>query len=164
MTALTLHTAEAMEALGAALGRAIAAQPSTANAWVITLDGELGAGKTTLVRAALRALGVTGPIRSPTYTLIESYAAAGRDLYHLDLYRLASPEEVEMLAIRDLLTPTAVMLIEWAVRGQGELPPADLSVEIEYVAVAAARQVRLMAHTPVGTALSVALAHAKFPS
>jgi tRNA threonylcarbamoyladenosine biosynthesis protein TsaE len=119
-----------MRALGRALGAAL--RTAGSGALVIGIEGELGAGKTTLVGGILAALGVTGAIRSPTYTLIEPYEAAGLQLYHIDLYRLNSAREVEALGIRDLLDVRAVLLIEWPSRGAGALPTEDLSVAIEY--------------------------------
>ena len=119
-----------MRTLGRALGDAL--RTTGSGALVIGIEGELGAGKTTLVSGILAALGVTGAIRSPTYTLIEPYEAAGLQLYHIDLYRLNSAREVEALGIRDLLDARAVLLIEWPSRGAGALPTEDLSVAIEY--------------------------------
>lgn len=127
---LTIADAEAMRALGRALGAALGAQD--AGAIVITIQGELGAGKTTFVGGVLNALGFQGSARSPTYTLIEPYELAGRRIFHLDLYRLADPHEVEALGLRDLLTDDAVLLIEWPERGEGMVPPADLALSIAY--------------------------------
>lgn len=127
---LNVATAEEMRSLGETLGRALSTVG--AGALVVAIEGELGAGKTTLVSGVLRAAGVTGAVRSPTYTLIEPYEADGRQLYHLDLYRLTDPREVEALGVRDLLSSTAVLLIEWPSRGRGMLPPADLDLGIEY--------------------------------
>jgi tRNA threonylcarbamoyladenosine biosynthesis protein TsaE len=119
-----------MRSLGQALGRALLA--AAAQPLVIAIQGELGAGKTTLVSGILNAVGVAGPVRSPTYTLIEPYQAQGRHFFHLDLYRLADPQEVEALGIRDLLTSDAVLLVEWPERGEGAVPPADLAISIRY--------------------------------
>lgn len=127
---LNVATAEEMQALGRTLGQALGA--AGAGVLVVAIEGELGAGKTTLVGGVLRAAGVTGPVRSPTYTLVEPYEAGGRQLYHIDLYRLTDPREVEALGLRDLLGSSAVLLIEWPSRGKGMLPPADLELAIEY--------------------------------
>ena len=145
-----------MRALGRALGAAL--RTSGSGALVIGIEGELGAGKTTLVGGVLAALGVTGAIRSPTYTLIEPYEAAGLHLYHIDLYRLNSAREVEALGIRDLLDARAVLLIEWPSRGAGALPTEDLSVAIEYQGPAAAggaqrRLLTAQAHSSAGDKL-----------
>lgn len=116
--------------------------PDTA---VVHLHGDLGAGKSTLARAWLRSLGVEGAIRSPTYTLLESYALpAGGDAVHLDLYRIADAGELEFLALDDL--QPVLWLVEWPERGQGALPAADLAVEL---AVAGpGRRARLNARNP----------------
>lgn len=100
---------------------------------VIAIRGDLGAGKTTLVGGILNALGVTGYAKSPTYTLIEPYEIGDRCIYHLDLYRLTDPGEVEALGLRELQLPRSVFLIEWPERGTGMLPATDLEVRIEYV-------------------------------
>lgn len=128
-----------MRSLGAALAGALLEVPfeDPGATIVIAIQGELGAGKTTLVGGLINALGIAGAVRSPTYTLIEPYEAHGRHIYHLDLYRLADPQEVTALGIRDLLLPDAVLLIEWPERGVGALPDADLAVAITYSAVRA---------------------------
>ncbi len=97
---------------------------------VVYLTGDLGAGKTTLARGFLHALGVAGEIRSPTYTLLETYEAAAATVVHLDLYRLRDPAELEPLGLRELAVPGYVWLIEWAERGAGWLPPPDLEVRL----------------------------------
>lgn len=135
--------AAAMESLGAALARAIG------GGLMVHLRGELGAGKTTLVRGVLRGFGYAGSVRSPTYTLVEPYDLATRRVYHLDLYRLGDPEELEWIGVRDLLDEDSVALIEWPERGAGMLPPADLEIEIDYVGTG--RQVRLRAGTGSGS-------------
>jgi len=118
----TLDDTPATESLGAALGRALL--PGT----VIYLTGDLGAGKTTLVRGLLRQLGFEGIVRSPTYTLLEPYRVGGWALIHLDLYRIDDPEELENLGLRDQLNSATVVLVEWPARGTGHLPRPDLDV------------------------------------
>jgi len=108
--------------------RAIAARLATAvgEGGVIYLEGDLGAGKTTFARALLTSLGVGERVKSPTYSLIESYRAGALDAHHLDLYRIADAGELEWLGLADLWTPRALVLVEWPERGTGSLPPADL--------------------------------------
>lgn len=123
---LLVPDAGAMDALGRQLSH-----PAS---WrgVVWLQGDLGAGKTTLVRSLLRGLGYAGRVKSPTYTLLEPYELADRMVYHLDLYRLAAAEELEWLGIRDLLTGDDLLLVEWPERGRGVLPEPDLDIVIDY--------------------------------
>ena len=113
----------ATEALGAALQRH---QPARG---CVHLIGDLGAGKTTLVRGWLRAAGHAGAVRSPTYTLIEPYALGDERLFHLDLYRLSDPEELEFIGLRELLDD-GLLMVEWPDRGQGVLPSPGLQVQL----------------------------------
>lgn len=99
---------------------------------VIYLHGDLGAGKTSFARALLGALGVGERIKSPTYSLVESYRAQGRPAWHLDLYRIADPGELEWLGLDALSDPSALVLVEWPERGAGALPAADLVVHLAY--------------------------------
>jgi tRNA threonylcarbamoyladenosine biosynthesis protein TsaE len=112
-------------AAGSAIGRVLNA------GCVVFLIGELGAGKTTFTRGALRALGHVGSVKSPTYTLCEPYdlAEAGQ-ICHLDLYRLSNPEELEFLGIRDYIASGAILFIEWPSKGEGWLPVPDLQVAL----------------------------------
>lgn len=142
---LSVGSAEQMQVLGRAIGAAV---ETTDGTFIIALEGELGAGKTTLVGGILRSYGVTGPVRSPTYTLIEPYETASRAVYHMDLYRLTDPGEVEPLGIRDLLTGSTLLLIEWPSRAQGVLPTADLQIDLAYPPVGMeGRSVRLTPHS-----------------
>lgn len=122
-----LADAAATEAFGARL-----AACCRRGGLLVFLCGELGAGKTTLVRGLLRALGYKGTVKSPTYTLVESYRLPALVVHHLDLYRLASADELEWLGLRDLLVEDAACLIEWPERGAGVLPPADLELTLSY--------------------------------
>lgn len=119
------RSAEETEAFGAALARA---RPGLTTLAVVYLSGDLGAGKTTLVRGFLRAAGVDAPVLSPTYTLVEPYAADRQTLLHVDLYRLRSPSELETLGLRDWARPGCIWLVEWPERGEGMLPPPDLEL------------------------------------
>lgn len=134
----------ATEALAAALA---ATQPTPA---VVYLEGELGAGKSSLARAWLRALGVRGAIKSPTYTLVERYPLPAGEAAHLDLYRLASAAELDFLGLDELAAEATLWLVEWPDRGQGGLPSPDLWLRL--AVDGAGRRARLEATSPAGEA------------
>lgn len=126
MIKLYLADALATEAFGARLAACCQA------GGLIFLHGQLGAGKTTLVRGLLRAMGHAGPVKSPTYALVESYQLLSGEVHHLDLYRLADPGELEWIGIRDLLGDDALAVIEWPGQGKGVLPEPDLELTMGY--------------------------------
>ncbi len=119
----------ATESLGRALAKAF---PGAGSGAIVHLRGELGSGKTTCARSLLHALGVTAPVRSPTYTLVDTYSVADLILVHVDLYRVQSTTEVEELGLRDMVGPGYLMLIEWPEKGGGAVPPSDLIVQLTY--------------------------------
>jgi tRNA threonylcarbamoyladenosine biosynthesis protein TsaE len=97
---------------------------------LVFLNGELGAGKTTLVRGVLRAAGYTGAVKSPTFTVVEEYFIGERKILHFDLYRLADPEELEWIGIRDYMAQESLCFIEWSALGHGFLPEADFILNL----------------------------------
>lgn len=137
MTDWTLEGDRQQLAFGAALAEAVGERA------LIFLEGDLGAGKTTLVRGFLQQRGHRGKVKSPTYTLIEPYELPSGNVYHLDLYRLGDPEELEYLGLREMLQEQSVMLVEWAERGEGWLPAPDLVIELLYHAGGTARRARI---------------------
>jgi len=143
---LALADAAATEALGMALARAFPG--ADRGCAVLYLQGELGAGKTTCARSLLRALGVVGLIRSPTFTLIEVYRLGALTCVHVDLYRLQGPVEVDELGLRDYMTPGCLLLIEWPEKGGKALPVADLELTLQYAHIG--RRGALQAHTAFG--------------
>lgn len=116
--------------------------------FTLHLEGQLGAGKTTLTRGLLHALGHTGHVKSPTYTLVEPYDLASGPVFHFDLYRLADPEELDYLGIDDYFNQSALCLIEWPSQAGHFLPPPDLHIDLQYRHKA--RQVTIQAMTNKG--------------
>jgi tRNA threonylcarbamoyladenosine biosynthesis protein TsaE len=117
---------------------------------VLYLSGELGAGKTTFARAFIRALLPGARVKSPSFSLVEPYALPGGGLYHIDLYRIADPSELEALGTRDLAVPGNAILVEWPERAQGALPPPDLDLFLEHAGDA--RKLEIRARTATGNA------------
>jgi tRNA threonylcarbamoyladenosine biosynthesis protein TsaE len=146
----TIDSEAAMEALGARVADACAGSGG-----LIYLQGELGAGKTTLVRGLLRALGHRGTVKSPTFTLVEPYELSGQAIYHFDLYRVNAVEELEAIGLRDYFAPGNLCLVEWPGRGAGLLPEADVQIEIKYASVG--RLVSLQAFTEPGRCILLSL-------
>jgi tRNA threonylcarbamoyladenosine biosynthesis protein TsaE len=139
---VTLPGEAATLALGAAL--AVQARPGR----VLHLSGELGAGKTTMVRGLLRALGHAGRVKSPTYTLVEIYSVSGLFLHHFDFYRFSDPNEWLSSGFREAFNPETLCIVEWPERAAGLLSPPDLSVGLEYSG--AGRAAFLEARSPAG--------------
>jgi len=132
-----------------ALGRRLAAV--LPDGLVAYLYGDLGAGKTTFARAFLRALGVGERVKSPTYSLVEGYDIGERRAFHLDLYRIADPGELEWLGLDSLAEPGAIVLVEWPERGAGALPPVDLELSFRHEGIG--RVVRIEPRSELGRRL-----------
>lgn len=137
-----LHDEAATQQLGQALAQCITAPLR------LYFYGELGAGKTCMIRAMLRALGIEGPIKSPTFALVEPYQNDTLHLFHFDLYRLSEPEELEALGWRDYLTDDSVILLEWPEKGGAILPEPDLALHLSIIPEG--RNVDCRAHTEKG--------------
>jgi tRNA threonylcarbamoyladenosine biosynthesis protein TsaE len=146
---LTLPDENATLALGAALAARL--EPGM----LVALRGELGAGKTTLVRGLLRALGYAGRVKSPTYTLVEVYELSRLSLYHFDFYRFHDPSEWIDAGFRDMFNGQNICLFEWPERAQGQLPAADLDIALEVTEPG--RTATLTASSPAGERLLAAL-------
>lgn len=136
------HDSANTEAIGACLASTRPAQA------IVYLEGELGAGKTTLVRGFVLASGHAGVVKSPTYTLVEPYQTAAGDIYHFDLYRLNDAQELEFIGAREIFSAAAVCLIEWPSRGEMEIPKADLILHLRVHD--GGRQITLQAGSEVG--------------
>jgi tRNA threonylcarbamoyladenosine biosynthesis protein TsaE len=137
------------EAATGQVGRQLADSiPQQSKELLLTLRGELGAGKTSLARALLRALGASGPVRSPTYTLVEPYQVDSRRLLHCDLYRLSGADELAVLGYRDLRADSVLTVVEWPERAGAALGPVDLACDLGYEGEG--RRVRLASGSPAG--------------
>lgn len=152
---LFLPTVADTDGLG---GRLAETMPGTAVLW---LRGDLGAGKSSLARALLRALGVRGAIKSPTYTLIERYPLRDGEAVHLDLYRIAAAAELDFLGLEDLHGQARLWLVEWPERGAASLPSPDLEITLE--GAGDGRQAELHASTENGLAWLTALSNLAAP-
>jgi tRNA threonylcarbamoyladenosine biosynthesis protein TsaE len=148
---LRVANEDGMMQLGAALVEAM----GSSHQGVIYLKGDLGAGKTTLVRGLLRSLGVQGAVKSPTYTIVEPYELPGWNIYHFDLYRLSDPEELEYIGIRDYFGQDKLCLIEWPEQGEGTVPDADIELHIAHQNEG--REVSLKAHSTWGEQIMAGL-------
>lgn len=120
-----LNSAEETEQFGAELFKSVPSKH------LIFLQGDLGAGKTTMVRGFLRAAGYNGVVKSPTYTLVEEYTIGTRKIFHFDLYRVVDPEELEWIGIRDYFDQESICFIEWPDRGKGFLPEPDRVITLK---------------------------------
>ena len=148
---LNLPDAAATEAAGRALA------PALAGGMVVTLAGELGAGKTTFVRGVLRGFDIRGAVKSPTYTLVEPYKVSSLYLYHFDFYRLKDPEEWEAAGFREYFRNDAICLIEWPERAGTALPSADLSIALVIDVDTGGRRCSATAHSARAEACLAAL-------
>lgn len=137
------HSSEQTVRFGARLGELL--RPGD----VITLSGDLGAGKTTFAGGMLQELGHRGAVRSPTYTLVEPYRFGGRDVHHCDLYRLRHPDELDDLGLRDLRVAGSLLLVEWPEKAEGRLGAPDLAVGLRY-ASDTTRELSIEATSAVG--------------
>ena len=134
-----IPTATAMENFGSHLANTCQSR------CILHLCGDLGVGKTTLVRGFLRALGHTGTVKSPTYTIVEPYQIGEHKIYHFDFYRLGDPEELEYLGIRDYLEENMIALIEWPEKGEAFTPTPDIQIQLFHHGEA--RLLKLKAHS-----------------
>lgn len=144
---LKVSSSEAMTSLGGELARRLRLSGSRG---LIYLAGELGTGKTTLVRGLLRGLGHQGAVKSPTFAIVEPYLIDNNNVYHFDLYRLGDPEELELLGGREHFSPENLCLVEWPECAAGALPKPDLLIELKHAGPA--REVTFTGHSVCGQA------------
>lgn len=137
---ILLADEEETAAIGAALWQIL---PSRC---LVFLVGDLGAGKTTLVRGLLRAAGYTGTVKSPTYSLVEEYHLADRRIFHFDLYRVKDPEELEWMGMQDYFMQDALCCVEWPQQGDGFLPVADLELHLSACDEGRVIEINVLAH------------------
>lgn len=149
---IVLTDPDATESAGRSL--ALALLESRPENLCICLEGDLGAGKTTLARGFMRGLGHAGRVPSPTYTLVEPYELQGYRIYHLDLYRLGDGAELEYLGISEMTDPGSVLLIEWPSRAADDIPDSDLSIKLKVISQG--RGLSLRATSPTGEELLAA--------
>lgn len=123
--------------------------------FTIHLEGELGAGKTTLCRGLLQQLGHKGNVKSPTYTLVEQYDLANRSVLHFDLYRLTDPEELDYIGLDDYINAHSLCLVEWPQQGGNYLPSPDIIIKLQYDKEC--RQATIMAYSDAGVAVCASL-------
>ena len=153
-----LPDAAATESVGAALAATLA------GGMVVALHGDLGTGKTTLVRGVLRGLGWTGPVKSPTYALVESYTFSRLYLYHFDFYRFADPDEWETAGLAECFRSDSAGFVEWPERVAGLLPVADLDLRLAHTPPArGGRALAATASTEAGKGCIAAIARAGLP-
>lgn len=146
-----MHTLEQYLADAAATGRVGAALAPTLSAgMIVTLQGDLGVGKTTLVRGVLRARGQQGPIKSPSYGLVEHYPFSSIYFYHIDFYRFAHPSEWETAGLSDCFRADAVCLVEWPEHAGSFLPSADLALRLACLSDREGRMLTARAHSKAG--------------
>jgi len=156
---LTIHLADA--AATQACGARVA--PALHGGMVVTLQGELGTGKTTLVRGLLRARGISGAVKSPTYTLVEHYSTSSLYFYHFDFYRFTNPNEWDSAGMSDYFRDDAVCIIEWPERVVDRLLKPDLALSLAYAREDEGRDLVAVAHTADGERCVMALAEGASP-
>jgi len=139
-----LATPEEMEALGFATKIAC---PKGAR---LFLTGQLGSGKTVFCRGYLRGAGYKGPVKSPTFTIVESYAMLGFDVHHFDFYRIEEPTELDFIGLDEYFDDVSDVLVEWPSKGEGALPFADLAIEVEVGAEPHLRELKMCGETERG--------------